>query len=225
MLKKNIYTYLINSDIYKRNTRTQKFTADGVQGGRSMIEMLGVLAIIAVLSVGGIAGFSKAMEQWKVNKWLQQIEDLIFNIKDAYKNNRKYSDSNAYENLLPTLKNIGAVPEGMLDRKNKDILGTYLTIYATQNEIQENLITLRFYTLPNPSAVRICQELFDLANKDNDLHSIVNLEIGVWFCGKSASPQWHKRSHCDSITLEKIFTLCQKCKTHYCVTHLYYSNE
>ena len=36
--------------------------------GRSMIEMLGVLAIIGVLSVGGIAGYSKAMEQFKVNK-------------------------------------------------------------------------------------------------------------------------------------------------------------
>lgn len=34
------------------------------QSGRSMIEMLGVLAIIAVLSVGGIAGYSKAMQQW-----------------------------------------------------------------------------------------------------------------------------------------------------------------
>ena len=32
------------------------------QIGRSMVEMLGVLAIIGVLSVGGIAGYSKAME-------------------------------------------------------------------------------------------------------------------------------------------------------------------
>ena len=38
------------------------------QLGRSMIEMLGVLAIIGVLSVGGIAGYSKAMEKWKINK-------------------------------------------------------------------------------------------------------------------------------------------------------------
>ena len=36
--------------------------------GRSMIEMLGVLAIVGVLSVGGIAGYSKAMEKWKINK-------------------------------------------------------------------------------------------------------------------------------------------------------------
>ncbi len=38
------------------------------QNGRSMIEMLGVLAIIGVLSVGGIAGYSKAMMKFKINK-------------------------------------------------------------------------------------------------------------------------------------------------------------
>ncbi len=50
------------------------------QFGRSMIEMLGVLAIIGVLSVGGIAGYSKAMEKWKVNKLIQEYNDLIFNL-------------------------------------------------------------------------------------------------------------------------------------------------
>ena len=35
--------------------------------GRSMVEMLGVLAIIGVLSVGGIAGYTRAMKQYKKN--------------------------------------------------------------------------------------------------------------------------------------------------------------
>ena len=47
------------------------------QSGRSMIEMLGVLAIIGVLSVGGIAGYSKAMEQYKLNKVLNQYSHLL----------------------------------------------------------------------------------------------------------------------------------------------------
>ena len=38
------------------------------QGGRSMVEMLGVLAIIGVLSVGGISGYSKAMAKFKLTK-------------------------------------------------------------------------------------------------------------------------------------------------------------
>jgi len=40
------------------------------ESGRSMIEMLGVLAIIGVLSVGGIAGYSKAMMKYRINKSL-----------------------------------------------------------------------------------------------------------------------------------------------------------
>ena len=45
--------------------------------GRSMIEMLGVLAIIAVLSVGGIAGYSKAMQKWKVNKISEEYSFVL----------------------------------------------------------------------------------------------------------------------------------------------------
>ena len=48
--------------------------------GRSMIEMLGVLAIIAVLSVGGIAGYSQALEKWKINKLSHEYSDLIFSL-------------------------------------------------------------------------------------------------------------------------------------------------
>ena len=45
-----------------------------LENGRSMIEMLGVLAIIGVLSVGGIAGYGKAMEKFKVNKIVEDYK-------------------------------------------------------------------------------------------------------------------------------------------------------
>ena len=48
--------------------------------GRSMIEMLGVLAIVGVLSVGGIAGYSKAMEKYKMNKLMAEYNQLIFGL-------------------------------------------------------------------------------------------------------------------------------------------------
>ncbi len=41
------------------------------EGGRSMVEMLGVLAIIGVLSVGGIAGYTMAMNKHRANEILQ----------------------------------------------------------------------------------------------------------------------------------------------------------
>ena len=52
--------------------------------GRSMLEMLGVLAIIGVLSVGGIAGYSKAMMKYKVNKAIEQVGIIAANIQSLY---------------------------------------------------------------------------------------------------------------------------------------------
>ncbi len=51
------------------------------ESGRSMVEMLGVLAIIGVLSVGAIAGYSKAMEKYKLNKFTEQLSIISQNIK------------------------------------------------------------------------------------------------------------------------------------------------
>ena len=55
-----------------------------VQSGRSMIEMLGVLAIIGVLSVGGIAGYSKAMTQFKIDKTIEQISSIAQGVKSSF---------------------------------------------------------------------------------------------------------------------------------------------
>lgn len=63
----------------------------GNQVGRSMIEMLGVLAIIGVLSVGGIAGYSKAMMKFKINKTVDEIMQLTTNIRTLYGGQRNYA--------------------------------------------------------------------------------------------------------------------------------------
>ena len=59
-----------------------------------MIEMLGVLAIVGVLSVGGIAGYSKAMMKFKINKTADQISQIITNIRTLYAQQTTYSGLN-----------------------------------------------------------------------------------------------------------------------------------
>ena len=76
--------------------------------GRSMIEMLGVLAIIGVLSVGGIAGYSKAMEKFKINKLSHEYSDFIFSLiqyapafqKDLF-NSQSLRDVSQNLNIMP----------------------------------------------------------------------------------------------------------------------------
>ena len=55
-----------------------------------MIEMLGVLAIIGVLSVGGIAGYSKAMMKYRINKTIEQITLIAGNIRAFWGPQKNY---------------------------------------------------------------------------------------------------------------------------------------
>lgn len=64
------------------------------QFGRSMIEMLGVLAIVGVLSVGGIAGYSKAMEMYKMDKALDEYNFLIQGLMEHTEQFVKMSQAN-----------------------------------------------------------------------------------------------------------------------------------
>lgn len=78
--------------------------------GRSMIEMLGVLAIVGVLSVGGIAGYSKAMNKFKTNKVIDQINMISTNIRTLYSSQRNYSGLN---NAMAV--KVGLIPAEMYD--------------------------------------------------------------------------------------------------------------
>ena len=101
--------------------------------GRSMIEMLGVLAIIGVLSVGGIAGYSKAMEMWKISKQKQQIAELFIqtiNLKEYFM--REYNKTQTYVSTAYIMNTIGVIPDGMemVDDYNiQDSAGNNIRIY------------------------------------------------------------------------------------------------
>ena len=64
------------------------------QQGRSMIEMLGVLAIVGVLSVGGIMAYNMAMNKFKTNKQMDQIQLIMTNIKTLFASNTNYDGLN-----------------------------------------------------------------------------------------------------------------------------------
>ena len=78
--------------------------------GRSMIEMLGVLAIIGVLSVGGIAGYSKAMQKYRINKTIEQITLIAGNIRAFFAPQMSYTGL-----TKAVIKKAKLVPDEMLE--------------------------------------------------------------------------------------------------------------
>ena len=79
--------------------------------GRSMIEMLGVLAIVGVLSVGGIAGYSKAMNKFKTNKLIEQVNMISTNVRTLFASQKDYGD----------IRNGSAIRTGVLPNEMYDV--------------------------------------------------------------------------------------------------------
>ncbi len=84
------------------------------ESGRSMIEMLGVLAIIGVLSVGGIAGYSKAMMKYRINKTIEQITLIAGNIHSFFAPQGNYEGLNNKK----VIKKAKLVPDEMWNGEN-----------------------------------------------------------------------------------------------------------
>ena len=102
------------------------------QSGRSMVEMLGVLAIIGVLSVGAIAGYSKAMMKYKLNKQSEQLSTII-NASIRYYNDLRLINPAGEYSLIPILDKLGEIPKEMIIQNHssalKDVFGNIISIY------------------------------------------------------------------------------------------------
>ena len=141
-----------------------------VQCGRSMIEMLGVLAIIGVLSIGGIAGYSKAMTKWKINKTIEQIEHITHGIFTAYANQKKMDDIYPWgedkEEAINLLKSLNIISEDMIvDGELRDPFGGDILLSAgsyysdSQWEIKyhknEKFVSLEYINIPREACMAL----------------------------------------------------------------------
>ncbi|MBQ3117542.1 MAG: hypothetical protein IJC11_04385, partial [Alphaproteobacteria bacterium] len=54
--------------------------------GRSMVEMLGVLAVTGVLSVGGIMGYRFAMDKYRANETLNELQIRVADLSRQMQN-------------------------------------------------------------------------------------------------------------------------------------------
>ncbi|MBR3502097.1 MAG: hypothetical protein IKO06_04235 [Alphaproteobacteria bacterium] len=103
------------SAVYKNSTQAKKRQADAPQYGRSMIEMLGVLAIVGVLSVGGIAGYTKAMLNFKTNSTIETMLTITANIRTFSLRMKDYTGIKAAAIKLK------AIPEKALSADRSDL--------------------------------------------------------------------------------------------------------
>ncbi len=150
------------------------------QSGRSMVEMLGVLAIIGVLSVGAIAGYSKAMMKYKLNKHAEQMNQIMAAISrhtGSFKNIQ-------YESFVTgAFTKMGEFPSEMSQDNNTvsvyDIFKNRISVVyspktSSSNHSAQNEIRLDYYlSTDSNTAVELCRSLFVAAKEQSgELHRI-----------------------------------------------------
>ena len=138
--------------------------------GRSMVEMLGVLAIIGVLSVGAIAGYSKAMMKYKLNKQSEQLTQVLNSIARL---SHSFNNLTEYTNMFPYLIKMGEVPNEMIKKGHTayifDIFnnGYYATIQPQTMADEEKVkgVAALFVEMPlttkSTENLLMCQNIYN----------------------------------------------------------------
>ena len=196
--------------------------------GRSMIEMLGVLAIIAVLSVGGIAGYSKAMEKYKVNKALEEYSFLIYGLLEHMRDIQNLTQENSSKaiGLVTWVKAANLIPQTwtlevkgtIVDASLQDPYGNDINLYSRSGLLVMDMYLGGYsqnddggyFSATFPS--KLCSELY--RNLAQPLHSAltsVSLTGGIVRYGDAVCDGKTKKCVRD-ITLAEIDSACKYCK-------------
>ena len=197
---------------------------DVCSAGRSMIEMLGVLAIVGVLSVGGIAGYSKAMEKFKVNKAVEQYSYLIYGLLEHLDYMRTQASGTGFVKLAESLNLLPKSWTVMNERFAVDDLNNNVEIFSSWIERPSGyIIGFEVYFgqygskySDNQQNKNLCRELFN--NLAYPLHSSLyavilkrpkaTVENALYYgdevCGQG-------RKCLNHVNLNEIDRLCKTC--------------
>ena len=135
------------------------------QSGRSMVEMLGVLAIIGVLSIGAIAGYSKAMFKYKLNKQTTQIGyilDYILANQDQLRNFPYY--------MKNTINKLGVVPNEMVKDNTEYAYDVFNSRIKLENHAADSSLGIALGVEINSgnNASEICRNFMTMAKARAD---------------------------------------------------------
>ena len=188
--------------------------------GRSMIEMLGVLAIIGVLSVAGIAGYSKAMEKWKINKMAEEYSYLIHGLLGHL---TEFQNLPINTGLVDTSFGLNLVPDSYKKinfRRMYDPYGNIIQLFSRNNRLVIDMYLGGALDEDGNIAHntnfsgKLCQSL--MTDLVQPLHSAVHhifftYKSGAAYYGDSTCKDNPNAKCLSSITLSDINDICNYC--------------
>ena len=188
--------------------------------------MLGVLAIIGILSVGAIAGYSKAMTKYKLNKQAEQISWLL-NAMYRYKD--LLGQNPPWESFVPYLKKLGEIPQEMIKDNTTtlyDSFGMEYSIYTNGCSPTCNYTNLSINMSNDYKNFDICNNILETSKAfaeqlDNIAiwESESNTGLGAIHGNKSCG---YGVKCLKELTKEDIYDICRLCTDKGCSFNIQY---
>ena len=192
---------------------------DSLCTGRSMVEMLGVLAIIGVLSVGAIAGYSKAMTKYKLNKHAEQMNTVI---NAVARNAHSFGNIESGTYLTPYLIKMGEIPTEMIKSGNTnhifDIFGQSWRIFTNSENRTIFLATDGNSSLRTSSDDNLasCQNILTIAKENAaNIHYVATVSnyynensIVKMLCGDSSCNKQSSIKCLKDMDMNDIYDIC-----------------
>ena len=186
--------------------------------GRSMVEMLGVLAIIGVLSVGAIAGYSKAMMKYKLNKYSEQMNTVINAIaRNVHSFDNIYSQNGSATALTTYFVKMGEIPKEMVTSSPEYLRDIFGMRWAIAMSSDSKGILLSSYNTPSTKSadeLERCRTFITLAKENSDsIHYLATLsghgtssaKFALIYGDNFCTPT---RKCLKNVTLDNIYEIC-----------------
>ncbi len=210
-IRSNFFSRCTNSYIRKKVTSRCPLDASA---GRSMVEMLGVLAIIGVLSVSAIAGYSKAMFKYKLNKQTSQI-GYILDYIIANQEPLKGADFQ----LKNILNKLGIVPDDMVKDNTEYAYDVFNSRIKLENHAEDSSLGVALGVEINSgnNASEICRNFMTMAKARADDVSWVYVQKResdesfsnlTRYYGNQAIGKNHYLRNMDMITMDNTCKTC-----------------
>ena len=182
-----------------------------------MVEMLGVLAIIGVLSVGAIAGYSKAMMKYKLNKQAEQLSWLL-NIMYQYKS--LWTSPPPSISLVPIYKKMNILDENMIKDDTEYIYDVFnMPVRIRTNDCPNNQCStvMILYSLTGNNSFDICNNLIQTAKNFHE--QLQRFGVGNYTDGNTSyATEYYGDKYCGqsvpcirNMTFDNIDGQCKYC--------------
>ena len=129
--------------------------------GRSMVEMLGVLAIVGVLSAGAMAGYSKAMQMHKMNRFTDDFNYFLGHAMSFSVDAAMYTDGSGSMHFSSAASSLGLL-NGALKLDDNKIYDAFQNFFIFYYVPSDEYYRVRYTLVQNDQSRALCEQLLKI---------------------------------------------------------------